>query len=105
MFTKHKIPSTAEIVLLGSDNKLENCCFKFSSRLLHSKKQLRFLYKQNNYGMHYLTVQKKTYGITCLATISSNTDFTPLLQTDVNFEQYSYRNYTIKCNTYNGCTL
>ena len=31
--------------------------------------------------------------MTCLVTTSSNTDFTPLLQADVNIEQYSYRNY------------
>lgn len=38
------LPSAAGMPLLETDNKVENCCFKFSSRLLLSKKQLRFLH-------------------------------------------------------------
>ena len=44
------------MVLLETENKLESCCFKLSSRLLLSKKQFRFLQKLNNYDiLHYKT--------------------------------------------------
>jgi len=49
------LPSIAGMVPLDTDNKLESCCFKFSSRLLLSKKQLRFLHKTPSYNTSQCT--------------------------------------------------